>query len=78
MSWGDEAASRWSAHKTNRGDLAQEGEFAAAALAGEWDDFGQHGVGFTELAELEANEQSGLLGGATQEAVVADASEAFG
>ena len=49
MSWA--SGSEWGgAEEADRGDLAQEGEHAATALAGEGDGLGELGGGFADFS----------------------------
>jgi hypothetical protein len=66
------------AHLIDGFDLAQEGEQAAAAVAGEGERFGVLGGGFSEFSQQGSDVQAGLAGGGAEVAVVADAGEAFG
>lgn len=59
-------------------DLAQESESGAAVVAAERLWFGEDRWRFAEFAELKAQQEAGSAGGGTEEAVVANASEALG
>jgi hypothetical protein len=69
---------RRSARDANRGDVAQEGEFATAVRAGEGLDLGKLSDGLAELAEHCTDLQAGLAGGGAQEPVVSDARQPLG
>jgi hypothetical protein len=60
------------------GDVAQEGEFAAAVRAGEGLERGKLRQRFAELAEHRPDLQAGLAGGGTEEPVVPDPWQALG
>lgn len=73
-----ELQTRRAARDADGGDVAQEGEFAAAVRAGEGFEGGKLRQGFAELAEHRADRQPGLAGGGAQEPVVADAGQSLG